>query len=143
MTQTARCRRIRRLAALGLVFALTAVACGNDDDTIGVSPIFNGCEAGAGSVIAFLQRTLDEIGVAEPGDLQEYEERFDFGVTGLLLRAQEVHCTEAGFNQAIMARVGELNGGGPAGLLLIEQVGRIGLGSLDDSRGGPLTLPDD
>lgn len=126
---------------LALVLVVTAVACGDDTDTIGVSPIFNGCEAGAGSVIAFLQRTLDEIGTADVGELQSLAEQFDRGVNGLLLRAQEVHCTEDGFNQATMARSGELQARGPAGELLIEEVARGGLGSLDESRGGPITLP--
>ncbi len=134
-------RPVRRWAALAVVLALTATGCDNDDDSVGGSPIFNGCEAGAGSVIAFLQRTLDEIGAAEPGRLQEYEERFDFGVTALLQRAPEVHCTEAAFNRASITRVGELRAGGPAGELLIEDFVRIGLGSLDESRGGPLMLP--
>lgn len=141
MTGAARSRRISRLLLLALVLAVATVACGDDDDTIGVSPIFNGCEAGAGSVITFLQRTLDEIGTAEAGELQEFAERFDRGVNGLLLRAQEVHCTEVGFNQATIARVGELEAGGPGGELLIEEVARIGLGSLEESRGGPITLP--
>lgn len=141
MTGTASSRRISRLLALGLVLVVTAVSCGDDDGTIGVSPIFNGCEAGAGSVIAFLQRTLDEIGTAEAGELQESAERFDRGVNGLLLRAQEVHCTEEGFNQATIARVGELQASGPGGEMLKEEVGRIGLGSLEESRGGPITLP--
>lgn len=66
---------------------------------------------------------------------------FDFGVRALLLRAQEVHCTESGLNDAVIARVGELRPGGRAGELLIEDVGRAGLGSLAESSGGPLRLP--
>ena len=92
-------------------------------------------------MIAFLQRTLDELGAAEPGELQQFAERFDFGVTALLLRAQEVHCTEQGFNDAVTARVGELEPGGAGGETLAEEVGRRGLGSLDQSRGGPVRLP--
>ena len=59
----------------------------------------------------------------------------------LLLRAQEVHCTEDGFNNAVIARVDELKGQGRGGGLIIELVRERGLGSLDDARGGPIRLP--
>ncbi len=131
---------MQRLIALSLAVLLVVTACG-DGEEIGVSPIFNGCEAGAGSVVAFLQRSLDDIGTAQPGELADLEERFDFGVSSLLARAQEVHCTEEGFTRAIIARVGELESHGPAGDLLIEEIALIGLGSSDESRGGPLRLP--
>ena len=91
--------------------------------------------------MAFLQRTVDDIGATEPDELQQFEERFDFGVIALLLRAQEVHCTEQAFNDAVIGRVRELEAGGQAGELLIVEVGRRGLGSLDEGRGGPLKLP--
>jgi hypothetical protein len=59
----------------------------------------------------------------------------------MALRAQEVHCTEEGFNAAIVVRVDELVAGGPGGLLLIEIVRERGLGSLDEARGGLIRLP--
>jgi hypothetical protein len=102
---------------------------------------FDGCQAGADSVIVFLQRTLDDIGDAEPADLDSLAAPFDEGVDALLLRAQEVHCTEQGFNQAIMLRVGDLVAGGSAGELLIAEVAERGLGSREESRGGPVRLP--
>lgn len=129
----------RNLIALGLVTSVVLGACADDEP--GVSPLFNGCDAGAESVIAFLQRSLDDIGDAQPGELGGYEERFDYGVAGLLARAQEVHCTEEGFNDAIIARVDDLEPRGPAGERLIDDVSRIGLGSSDEDRGGPLRLP--
>ena len=121
---------------------MAVAACGSGSSST-THPVagFDGCLAGSGSVIVFLQRTLDDLGAAEPGELQQFEERFDFGVRALLLRAQEVHCTEQGFNNAVTARVGELEPRGRGGELLIEDVGRRGLGSLVESRGGPLRLP--
>ncbi len=121
---------------------MAVAACGSGSSST-THPFagFDGCAAGAGSVIEFLQRTLDDLAAAGPGELQEFEERFDFGVRALLLRAPEVHCTEQAFNDAVTARVGELEPGGRAGELLIEDLGRMGLGSLDENRGGPLPLP--
>jgi len=131
----------RLIIAAGAV-SVAAAACGSDSSsTTHPFAAFDGCAAGAGSVIVFFQRTLDDLGAAEPGELQQFEERFDFGVRALLLRAPEVHCTEQAFNDAVIARVGELDSAGRAGELLIEDVGRRGLGSLDESRGGPLRLP--
>ncbi len=131
---------MRRLISIPLALLLVTTACGSGDD-IGVSPIFNGCEAGAGSVMAFLQRSLDDIGTAQPGELADLEDRFNFGVRSLLARAQEVHCTEEGFTRAIIARVDELESYGPAGDLLVQEVALRGLGSMDERRGGPLLLP--
>lgn len=102
---------------------------------------FDGCAAGAASAIAFLQRTLDRAGDAEPAGLADALPNFDRNVRWMALRAQEVHCTEEGFNVAIIVRVDELVAGGPGGLLLIELVSERGLGSLDESSGGPIELP--
>lgn len=128
--------------AIGLT-ALLLVGCGGDDPSAGAPNDVPSCESGATDVIAFLQRTLDDLGDADAAEVAAYRDRFDFGVDGLLQRAQEMHCTEAGFNDAVVARVGELEAAGPAGEALIERVAEIGLGSLDPGRGGPLTLPGD
>jgi hypothetical protein len=52
-----------------------------------------------------------------------------------------VHCTEEGFNQAIIDRADELTGQGPAARMLIASVEMHGLGSLDADRGSLITLP--
>ena len=59
----------------------------------------------------------------------------------MALRAQEVHCTEEGFNAAIIVRVDELVAGGSGGELLITIIRERGLGSLDESSGGLIHLP--
>ena len=66
---------------------------------------------------------------------------FDGEVRAMLLRAQEVHCTEEGFNAAITVRVDELVASGAGGMLLIEVVRERGLGSLDENSGGLIELP--
>jgi len=132
---------LRKLGlAVGLA-VLLLVGCGGEDAASDTSSDVPTCESGTKDVLAFLQRTLDDIGDAGADELAAYEDRFDLGVDGLLQRAQEMHCTEEGFNHAIIARVGELEPNGPAGEALIERVGEVGLGSLDAQRGGPLMLP--
>ena len=59
----------------------------------------------------------------------------------MALRAQEVDCTEEGFNAAIVARADELIAGGSGGELIIILVKEGGLGSLDESKGGLIRLP--
>jgi len=66
---------------------------------------------------------------------------FDDDVRAMMLRAQEVHCTEDGFNVAVIARVDELTSSGPGGDALIVVVRRRGLGSLDENAGGLIRLP--
>ncbi len=131
--------------ALVGVFALVVLvaACGDTPGTtLGTAfEGFDGCRAGADSVVTFLQRTLDEIDDAEPDALAPFAPDFDEGVDALLLRAQEVHCTEQGFNDAIVARVGELEAHGTAGEALIAVVSERGLGSREANRGGPTRLP--
>jgi hypothetical protein len=134
---------LRRPATAIALATLLTVGCGADDPAVGVASDIPSCTSGAASVISFLQRTLDDVGDADTRELAAYRDRFDFGVDGLLQRAQEMHCTEVGFNDAVIARVGELEPNGPAGQALIDRVAEIGLGSLDPSRGGPLTLPGD
>jgi hypothetical protein len=131
-----------RLALLALLVIVAGAACGDNaaPSTTAFSGL-TGCEAGAGSAITFLQRTLDDLDDAEPEDVAALAPDFDKGVNALLLRAQEVHCTEDGFNRAIIVRVDELDGGGPRGELLILEVRERGLGSLDADNGGPLRLP--
>lgn len=137
--------RIRGLLVGGLLAAVLVSACGGTSGTTTATAFsgFDGCQAGAGSVVVFLQRTLDHIGGAEPDELTAFVPDFDEGVHALLLRAQEVHCTEEGFNDAVVDRVDELEEGGSAGALLIEVVRERGLGSLEESRGGPIRLPVD
>ncbi len=134
--------RFTRRLNLIVVFAMLvlAAACGGDGNK-DASDDIPSCETGARDVMAFLQRTLDDIGDADDAQLAAYADRFDAGVDGLLQRAQEMHCTEEGFNAAVIARVGELEPGGPAGEALIDEVERVGLGSLEQERGGPLRLP--
>lgn len=126
--------------AIGFV-GLLVVGCGDDDPASNLTSDLPSCESGAVDVIFFLQRTLDDIGDADAAELAAYEDRFDLGVDGLLQRAQEMHCTEEGFNEAVIARVSVLEPNGPIGEALIDRVGEIGLGSLEGTRGGPLTLP--
>lgn len=131
---------MRNLALAIGILTLLVVGCGADEPAIDASDGVPGCASGANDVVAFLQRTLDDVGDAGATELAAYEDRFDAGVDGLLQRAQETHCTEEGFNEAIMARVGDLEPNGPVGEALIERVREIGLGSMDPERGGPLTL---
>ncbi len=102
---------------------------------------FDGCSAGAGSAITFLQRTLDAAGDSEPAGLAEALPNFDRNVRSMALRAQEVHCTEEGFNAAIVVRTDSLIAGGPGGEQLIIIVKERGLGSLDETKGGLIRLP--
>jgi len=132
---------LRRLIVIAAALSLVAAACGGVEREINVSPLFEGCDNGAKSVISFLQRSFDDIGDAGPQELAAYTDRFDFGVNALLWRAQEMHCTEEGFNDAVIARADELQPKGAVGELLIGRVRQIGIGSLDDARGGPLALP--
>ncbi len=128
-----------------LALAVLAASCGDTSGaTLGTAfEGFDGCRAGADSVVTFLQRTLDQIDDAEPDELVPFAADFDEGVDALLLRAQEVHCTEEGFNDAIVARVGDLDAHGSGGEALVEVVGERGLGSREESRGGPVRLPAD
>ena len=63
-----------------VVLALLTVACDDGGDEINVSPLLEGCDNGAVSVISFMQRSLDDIGSATPQELADYRERFDLGV---------------------------------------------------------------
>jgi len=125
-----------------LVSTLLLAACGGAAEG-GGSPFqgFDGCKAGADSAIAFLQRTLTELGEAELDEAQDLVPDFDHNVNAMALRAREVHCTEEGFNQAIIDRTNELSGQGPAAQMLIAEVETQGLGSLDANSGGLITLP--
>ena len=128
----------------GLLVGLLALligGCGGDEPAGAEPGDVPTCETAAPEVISFLQRTLDDIGDADAAALAAYEDRFNIGVDGLLQRAQEMHCTEDGFNRAVIALVGDLDPNGPVGEALMARVGEIGLGSLDAARGGPLTLP--
>ncbi|MFV1998748.1 MAG: hypothetical protein ACC654_00135 [Acidimicrobiia bacterium] len=135
-------RRFRRFAVGVVLAALLAAAC-----SAGIGPQtstfegFDGCQAGAGSAIVFLQRTLDSAGSASEGEISVLVPNFDNDVRAMMFRAREVHCTEDGFNSAVIARVDELNSGGPGGDALILIVRSRGLGSLDDATGGLISLP--
>jgi len=100
----------------------------------------DGCKAGAGSAMAFLQRTLDALGDAEIEEASDMVPTFDDDVETMMYRAREVHCTEEGFNHAIVDRAGELVGDGAAAQILIATVEARGLGSLDAENGGLITL---
>ena len=86
-------------------------------------------------------RTLDAASDSEPAGLADAVPNFDDDVRAMALRAQEVHCTEEGFNAAIVVRADELIAGGPGGELLIDIVRERGLGSLDEGNGGLIQLP--
>jgi len=134
--------RTRTLIACAAMIGLLATACaGSGGATTTVFQGFEGCRAGAGSAIVFLQRTLDQAGLAEPGEMASLLPGFDDDVRAMMLRAQEVHCTEDGFNVAVIARVDELTSSGPGGDALIVVVRRRGLGSLDENAGGLIRLP--
>ncbi len=122
------------------VAAAMLTACGSSA-TATTFQGFAGCSVGAGSAIAFLQRTLDAAGDSEPAGLAEALPNFDDDVRAMALRAQEVHCTEEGFNAAIVVRADELIAGGPGGELLVAIARKRGLGSLDESKGGLIRLP--
>jgi hypothetical protein len=130
------------LATFIVLSALSFAACGGTVES-GETPFegFDGCEAGAGSAIVFLQRTLEELGDAELDEARDVVPDFDDNVEAMALRAREVHCTEDGFNQAIIDRADELTGQGPAARMLIASVEMHGLGSLDADRGSLITLP--
>ena len=119
--------------------ALSFAACGGTAETRFQG--FDGCEAGAGSAIVFLQRTLEELGDVELDEARDVVPDFDDNVEAMALRAREVHCTEDGFNQAIIDRADELTGQGPAAEMLIASVEMHGLGSLDADRGSLIALP--
>ncbi|GMQ85839.1 MAG: hypothetical protein BMS9Abin07_1407 [Acidimicrobiia bacterium] len=124
-----------------MAVAVLVAACGSSVTSTTAFQGFSGCSAGAGSAIVFLQRALDVAGRAEPPELAAALPEFDREVRGMMLRAQEVHCTEEGFNAAIIARVDELTAGGPGGELLVAVVRARGLGSLDTDNGGLIELP--
>jgi len=128
------------IAATAVAVVLLS-ACGSGATATSAFQGFDGCEAGAGSAIAFLQRTLDTAGDVEPAGLAEASPDFDRNVGWMALRAQEVHCTEEGFNAAIVTRADELIASGSGGELLIILVKERGLGSLDESNGGLIRLP--
>jgi hypothetical protein len=128
------------LVVVGLL-ALSVAGCGSDEPAGAQPGDVPSCESGAPEVISFLQRTLDDIGDADVAELAAYEDRFNVGVDGLLQRAQEMHCTEEGFNNAVIALIADLEPNGPVGEALIDSVREVGLGSLDADRGGPLKLP--
>ena len=132
--------RVRTLSIAGAI-VLVISACGGSV-TSGTTPFqgLNGCEAGAGSAIAFLQRTLDALVEVDLEEAADMVPSFDDDVETMAYRAREVHCTEEGFNQAIVDRVGELVGDGPAAQMLIATVEVRGLGSLDAENGGLITL---
>jgi hypothetical protein len=90
--------------------------------------------------MAFLQRTLDALGDAGVDEAPNVVPSFDHDVKTMMYRAREVHCTEEGFNQAIVDRVGELVGDGAAAQMLIATVEDRGLGSLDAENGSLITL---
>jgi len=123
------------------VAAALLTACGSSATATTTFQGFAGCSAGAGSAIAFLQRTLDAAGGVEPAALADALPNFDHDVRTMALRAQEVHCTEEGFNAAIVGRADELIAGGAGGEQLIIMVTERGLGSLDESKGGLIELP--
>lgn len=131
---------LKVLSAIVLV-ALAISACASST-TSGTTPFqgLDGCKAGAGSAMAFLQRTLDALGDAGVDEAPNVVPSFDHDVETMMYRAREVHCTEEGFNQAIVDRVGELVGDGAAAQMLIATVEDRGLGSLDAEDGGLITL---
>ncbi len=132
--------RARVTIGAAAVAAALLTACGSSA-TATTFQGFAGCSVGAGSAIAFLQRTLDAAGDSEPAGLAEALPNFDDDVRAMALRAQEVHCTEEGFNAALVVRADELIAGGPGGEQLIIIVKERGLGSLDESKGGLIRLP--
>lgn len=133
--------RARVTIGAAVVVAALLTACGSSATATTTFQGFAGCSAGAGSAVAFLQRTLDAAGDVEPAGLADALPNFDQDVRAMALRAQEVHCTEEGFNAAIMARADELIAGGAGGELLIAIARERGLGSLDENKGGLIRIP--
>ena len=133
--------RARVIIGITAVVAVLLNACASSGTATTTFQGFDGCAAGAGSALVFLQRTLDTAGDAEPAGLAEAIPNFDRNVRWMALRAQEVHCTEEGFNAAIIVRADELISGGSGGELLITIVKDRGLGSLNESNGGLIRLP--
>ncbi len=133
--------RTRVTIGAAVVAAALLTACGSSATATTTFRGFDGCSAGAGSALTFLQRTLDAAGDVEPAGLAEALPNFDRNVRWMALRAQEVHCTEEGFNAAIIVRTDSLIAGGPGGEQLIIIVKERGLGSLDESKGGLIRLP--
>ncbi len=129
------------MLSASVLVALAMGACVGST-TSGTTPFqgLDGCKAGAGSVMAFLQRTLDAIGDADIDEAPDMVPSFDHDVKTMMYRAREVHCTEEGFNKAIVERVDELVGDGAAAQMLIATVEARGLGSLDAENGGLITL---
>ncbi len=134
---------LKVLSATVLV-ALAINACASSS-TSGTTPFqgLDGCQVGAGSAMAFLQRTLDALGEAGVDEAPNVVPSFDHDVETMMYRAREVHCTEEGFNQAIVDRAGELVGDGAAAQMLIATVEDRGLGSLDAENGGLITLTEE
>lgn len=130
-----------KLLSASVVVALTMGACAGPS-TSGTTPFqgLDGCKAGAGSAMTFLQRTLDTLGDADIEEAPDMVPSFDHDVKTMMYRAREVHCTEEGFNKAIVDRAGELVGDGEAAQMLIATVEARGLGSLDAENGGLITL---
>lgn len=126
---------------VGVVLCGGLSACDSGGSDTTAFQGFTGCAAGAGSAITFLQRSLDEAGDAEPEALSQLLPDFDSDVRAMLLRAREVHCTEEGFNAALILRTDELVAQGPGGVLLVAVVTERGLGSLVEGGGGLITLP--
>jgi len=129
------------MLSASVLVALAMSAC-TGPTTSGTTPFqgLDGCKAGADSAMAFLQRTLDELGDADIEDAPDMVPSFDHDVKTMAYRAREVHCTEEGFNKAIVERAGELVGDGDAAQILIATVEARGLGSLDAENGGLITL---
>jgi len=129
------------MLSASVLVTLTMSACAGPT-TSGTTPFqgLDGCKAGAGSAMAFLQRTLDALGDVGVDEGPDKVPSFDHDVETMMYRAREVHCTEEGFNQAIVERVGELVGDGAAAQMLIATVEARGLGSLDAENGGLITL---
>ena len=129
------------MLSASVLVALAMSAC-TGPTTSGTTPFqgLDGCKAGAGSAMAFLQRTLDSIGEADIEEAPDMAPTFDHDVETMMYRAREVHCTEEGFNKAIVERVDELVGDGAAARMLIATVEARGLGSLDAENGGLITL---
>ncbi len=131
---------LKKLSAI-VVMTLAVGACaGSSTSTTTPFQGLDGCKAGAGSAMAFLQRTLYALGDADIEDAPDMVPSFDHDVKTMAYRAREVHCTEEGFNQAIVDRAGELVGDGDAAQMLIATVEARGLGSLDTENGGLITL---
>ena len=125
-----------------IVLAILTLGACAESSTSTTNPFqgLDGCKAGAGSAIAFLQRTLQAIGDADIEEAPQRVPSFDHDVETMMYRAREVHCTEEGFNRAIVDRLDELVGEGAAAQMLIATVEARGLGSLDIENGGLITL---